>query len=490
MESIIVRGAREHNLRNIEVEIPRNRLVVVTGVSGSGKSSLAFDTLFAEGQRRYVESLSSYARQFLQQMEKPDVDSIEGLSPAISIEQKSTSHNPRSTVGTITEIYDYLRLLFARAGEPRCPEHGITLRAQTVAQMVDQVLEQPEGARLMLLAPVIEDRKGEHRGVIEGLRAQGFVRVRVDGVVYEVDDAPSLARNTKHRIEAVVDRFRVRADLRLRLAESFETALGLGDGRANIAWMDEPERAELVFSARFACPHCGFSLPDLEPRLFSFNNPAGACPTCDGLGVKSFFDPRKVLANPHLSLPGGAIRGWDRRNAYYFQLLQALAAHYGFEIETPFEQLPESIRQVVLYGSGEEPVEVRFGGHGGSRTRKAPFEGVIPNMQRRYRETDSNMVREELSRYLSARPCESCDGTRLNEQARTVYVGEHNLPYVTALPVARAHAYLSDLGLRGQRAEIAAKILKELQERLRFLIDVGLDYLSLDRSAETLSGGE
>jgi len=491
MDFIRIRGARTHNLQNIDVDLPREKLIVITGLSGSGKSSLAFDTMYAEGQRRYVESLSAYARQFLSMMEKPDVDYIEGLSPAISIEQKSTSHNPRSTVGTITEIYDYLRLLFARVGEPRCPEHKIVLKAQTISQMVDHVLEIPEGTRLMLLAPVVEGRKGEHVYVVDALRAQGYVRARVNGSVMLIEEVPVLDRYKKHTIEAVVDRFRVRDDLKLRLAESFETALSLTDGRVRVAWMDEPARDPMEFSARFACPKCGYSLPELEPRLFSFNNPAGACKSCDGLGVKSFFDPDRVVLHPELSLPGGAVRGWDRRNAYYFQLLQSLAAHYRFNLDTAFAKLPEKVRQVILYGSGDETIRFTYrNDRRGRYARTHPFEGVIPNMERRYRETESNIVREELAKYMSTRPCDSCGGARLNEHARHVYVAERDLPSITALPVSEARAFFSTLELPGSRGEIAAKILKEINYRLRFLVDVGLDYLALDRSAETLSGGE
>ena len=491
MNLIRIRGARTHNLQNIDLDLPRDRLIVITGLSGSGKSSLAFDTIYAEGQRRYVESLSAYARQFLSVMEKPDVDHIEGLSPAISIEQKSTSHNPRSTVGTITEIYDYLRLLYARAGEPRCPEHDSPLTAQTVSQMVDQVLAQPAGARLMLLAPVVEGRKGEHLQVLEGLRAQGYARVRVDGEVRELDQVPMLDRYKKHTLEVVVDRFKVHADRALRLAESFETALALADGRARVAWMDEPERGDLVFSARFACARCGYSLSELEPRIFSFNNPAGACPECDGLGTKSFFDPSRVVAHPELSLPGGAIPGWDRRNAYYYQMVEALASHYGFDLDTPFNALPSAIRHAILYGSGEQVV--RFTYRNDRRpgyTREHPFEGVIPNMERRYRESESNIVREELARYLSTTACPSCEGTRLNRYARHVFLQGKSLPYLVGLPVGQARAFFATLSLPGRRGEIALKILKEINQRLQFLIDVGLDYLTLDRAAETLSGGE
>jgi excinuclease ABC subunit A len=491
MDTIRIRGARTHNLRNIDLDLPRDKLIIITGLSGSGKSSLAFDTIYAEGQRRYVESLSAYARQFLSIMEKPDVDHIEGLSPAISIEQKSTSHNPRSTVGTITEIYDYLRLLFARVGIPHCPAHGTVLEARTVSEMVDQVLALPQGGRLMLLSPVVQARKGEHHQVLEELRAQGFVRARIDGVVVELDQPPTLDPQRKHVIEAVVDRFRVRADIQQRLAESFETALRLSDGLARIADMDTPEQAELVFSARFACPECGYSLSELEPRLFSFNNPAGACPECDGLGVRQYFDPERVVAHPELSLAGGAVRGWDRRNAYYFQIISALARHYRFDIETPFEELPPEIRDIILNGSRGEVIGFQYlNERHGTIKRRHPFEGIIPNMQRRYRETESNVVREELARYLGTRPCPSCEGTRLNPAARHVTVADRSLPEIAALPVGGGRAFFGELHLAGRRGEIADKILKEINQRLEFLVNVGLDYLSLDRSAETLSGGE
>jgi excinuclease ABC subunit A len=491
MKTIQIRGARTHNLKNIDLDLPRDRLIIVTGLSGSGKSSLAFDTIYAEGQRRYVESLSAYARQFLSMMEKPDVDHIEGLSPAISIEQKSTSHNPRSTVGTITEIYDYLRLLFARVGTPHCPQHGTALEAQTVSQMVDHVLALPAGSRLMLLAPVVEARKGEHARVLEDLRAQGYIRARIDGQIVELDAPPKLDLRRKHVIEAVVDRFRVRPDLQQRLAESFETALKLSDGLARVAWMDNSDAEELLFSSRFACPQCGYSLSELEPRLFSFNNPAGACPECDGLGVKQFFDPARVVGHPELSLAGGAVRGWDRRNAYYFQLINSLAAHYGFDIETPFEELPPAVRDVILYGSQGESIRFRYlHERRGGVERRHPFEGIIPNMQRRYRETESGTVREELARYLSHQACPTCGGARLNEAARHVTVVQHALPQITALPVGTAHEFFDRLQLDGRRGQIAAKILKEINLRLEFLVNVGLDYLSLDRSAETLSGGE
>ena len=491
MDTIRIRGARTHNLKSVDLDLPRDQLIVVTGLSGSGKSSLAFDTIYAEGQRRYVESLSAYARQFLSMMEKPDVESIEGLSPAISIEQKSTSHNPRSTVGTVTEIYDYLRLLYARAGTPRCPQHAEKLEAQTVSQMVDQVMALPEGTPLILLAPVVRDRKGEHAQLLAELRSRGFIRARIDGEVCELDDPPALDLRRKHTIEAVIDRFRVRDDLRLRLAESFETALKLADGSATVAFMDEPGREPLVFSDRFACPVCGYSIPQLEPRLFSFNNPAGACASCDGLGVQQFFDPGRVAAHPHLSLAGGAVRGWDRRNAYYFQLVRNLAEHYGFDVETPFEQLPARIRKIILYGSGEEAIEFSyFNGRGGVTRRKHRFEGVIPNMERRYRETESGAVRDELSKYLGTHPCPTCKGTRLNEAARHVFVAERGLAEVTADAVGEALRFFDALELPGWRGEVARKIIKEINDRLRFLVDVGLDYLTLDRSAETLSGGE
>jgi len=491
MDTIKIRGARTHNLQNIDLDLPRDRLIVVTGLSGSGKSSLAFDTLYAEGQRRYVESLSAYARQFLSIMEKPDVDHIEGLSPAISIEQKSTSHNPRSTVGTITEIHDYLRLLFARVGIPHCPEHGTVLEARTVSEMVDQVLALPQGRRLMLLAPVVQARKGEHHQITQELRAQGFVRARIDGVVAELDQPPVLDPQRKHVIEAVVDRFRVRPEIQQRLAESFETALRLSDGLARIADMDNPGQSELVFSARFACPECGYSLSELEPRLFSFNNPVGACPECDGLGVRQFFDRERVVAHPELSLAGGAVRGWDRRNAYYFQIISALARHYHFDIETPFEELPQKIQDIILNGSGDEIISFQYlNERHGTVKRSHAFEGIIPNMQRRYRETESNVVREELARYQGTRPCPACEGTRLNPAARHVTVADHSLPEIAALPVGVGRALFGELRLPGWRGEIADRILREINQRLEFLVNVGLDYLSLDRSAGTLSGGE
>ncbi|EIK52858.1 excinuclease ABC subunit A [Stutzerimonas stutzeri TS44] len=490
MDKILIRGARTHNLKNIDLTLPRDKLIVITGLSGSGKSSLAFDTLYAEGQRRYVESLSAYARQFLSMMEKPDVDTIEGLSPAISIEQKSTSHNPRSTVGTITEIYDYLRLLYARVGTPRCPDHDTPLEAQTVSQMVDQVLALPEGRKLMLLAPVIRERKGEHLAVFDELRAQGFVRARVNGRLYELDELPKLDKQKKHTIEVVVDRFKVRADLQQRLAESFETALKLADGIALAASMEDDGAEDLIFSARFACPICGHSISELEPKLFSFNNPAGACPTCDGLGVKQFFDAKR-LVNGELTLAEGAIRGWDRRNVYYFQMLNSLAAHYGFSLDEPFTALPAEQQKVILYGSGKQNLEFRYlNDRGDIVTRSHPFEGIIPNLERRYRETESNSVREELAKYLSTQHCPECLGTRLRREARHVWVGDKTLPAVTGLPIGDAAEYFASLALPGRRGEIADKILKEIRERLQFLVNVGLDYLTLDRSADTLSGGE
>jgi excinuclease ABC subunit A len=490
MDTIEVRGARTHNLKNIDLDIPRDKLVVITGLSGSGKSSLAFDTLYAEGQRRYVESLSTYARQFLSMMEKPDVDHIEGLSPAISIEQKSTSHNPRSTVGTITEIYDYLRLLFARVGDPRCPTHGVTLKAQTVTQMVDAVLALPEGSKLMLLAPVVRDRKGEHLHVFEQMRAAGFIRVRVDGIVVDLDDVPALDKKKKHRIDVVIDRFKVREDLKLRLAESFETALELTDGVAAVAPM-EGEGPETLFSARYACPSCGHSIDELEPRLFSFNNPAGACDGCDGLGVTQFFDESRVVLHPEASLAEGAIRGWDRRNVYYFHLLRSLAGHYGFDMDQPFNSLAQKHRDIILHGSGGEEIEFSYINDRGTVFKRVHvFEGVIPNMDRRYRETESSSVRDELAKYVSTAACKACGGTRLCEDARNVYVDGRTLPSITAMPVGDAEAYFNALELSGRQGEIADKILKELRARYRFLVDVGLNYLTLNRSAETLSGGE
>ncbi|BCX87900.1 excinuclease ABC subunit A [Methylomarinovum tepidoasis] len=488
MDHIRIRGARTHNLKNIDLDLPRDKLIVITGLSGSGKSSLAFDTLYAEGQRRYVESLSAYARQFLSMMEKPDVDHIEGLSPAISIEQKSTSHNPRSTVGTVTEIYDYLRLLFARAGTPRCPEHGLPLEAQTVSQMVDAILALEAGSRWMLLAPVVRARKGEYVQLLEELRGQGFIRARIDGEIYDLDDPPRLDLRKKHTIEVVVDRFRIRDDLGPRLAESLETALKLTGGIVTVVSMDDPTQV-LTFSDQYACPECGYALEELEPRLFSFNNPKGACPACDGLGMQPYFDPDKIVPNPKLSLAAGAIRGWDRRNAFYFALLRSLAAHYGFDLEMPFEQLPEAVRRVILHGSGGEVIEFRYFGSRG-KVKRHPFEGVIPIMERRYRETDSNVVREELAKYLASRPCPECGGTRLGLAARHVFVADRSLPQLTALSIRDCLAFFEDLRLPGRRGRVAEKIVQEIRTRLSFLVNVGLDYLSLDRSADTLSGGE
>lgn len=492
MEKIVIRGARTHNLKNINLILPRDKLIVVTGLSGSGKSSLAFDTLYAEGQRRYVESLSAYARQFLSLMEKPDVDHIEGLSPAISIEQKSTSHNPRSTVGTITEIYDYLRLLFARVGEPRCPTHAIPLAAQTISQMVDQVLAQPEGAKLMLLAPVVRNRKGEHTKLLENLAAQGYIRARIDGEVCDLSDPPALELHKKHTIEVVVDRFKVRDDLALRLAESFETALTLSGGIVLVVPMDgEDGVAPMTFSANFACPECGYSMSELEPRIFSFNNPAGACPTCDGLGVQQYFDPAKLIHDPGQSLASGAIRGWDKRSFYYFQMLKSLADHYKFDLETPWEDLPLKTQEVILRGSGRTEIEFRYmNDRGDVVVRKHPFEGILHNMERRYRETESNAVREELAKYIANKSCTSCGGSRLREEARHVFVDNCNLPAIAEQSIGDALAFFEGLNLSGQRAQIADKILKEIVERLGFLVNVGLNYLSLSRSAETLSGGE
>ena len=492
MNTIQIRGARTHNLKNINLDIPRDKLIVITGLSGSGKSSLAFDTIFAEGQRRYVESLSAYARQFLSMMEKPDVDHIEGLSPAISIEQKTTSHNPRSTVGTVTEIYDYLRLLYARAGTPRCPEHGSDLEAQTISQMVDLVMGLPADSKLMLLAPMIKNRKGEYQALIADLKQQGFIRARVDGAVYELDDIPELEANKKHTIEVVIDRFKIRDDIKLRLAESFETALKLADDVATISFMDDNKHADIIFSARFACSSCGYSLHELEPRLFSFNNPAGACPECDGLGNKLFFDPERVVCNPHLSLAGGAIRGWDRRNAYYFSIITALAEHYDFDIEIPYEELPEKIQNILLYGSGKEKIQFHYPGGRGRRSRKKThaFEGIVHNMQRRYHETESTMVREELAKYMSQQACPACDGSRLNQAARNVFISNRTLAEITAMPVLTAHQFFDTLDLPGKRGEIADKINAEISARLQFLVNVGLDYLTLERSSDTLSGGE
>ncbi|WP_144212381.1 excinuclease ABC subunit UvrA [Shewanella donghaensis] len=490
MDTIEIRGARTHNLKNFDLTIPRDKLIVITGLSGSGKSSLAFDTLYAEGQRRYVESLSAYARQFLSLMEKPDVDHIEGLSPAISIEQKSTSHNPRSTVGTITEIYDYLRLLFARVGEPRCPTHGQALTAQTVSQMVDKVLALPEGSRQMLLAPVIKARKGEHVKLLESLAAQGYVRARIDGEVCDLSDPPTLELHVKHTIEVVVDRFKVRDDLKQRLAESFETTLELSGGIAIIADM-AGEADELMFSANFACPYCGYSMAELEPRIFSFNNPAGACQTCDGLGVQQYFDAERVITNGELSLAGGAIRGWDKRNFYYFQMLTSLAEHYKFNVETPFEQLTDKVKKIVLTGSGKQSIAFKYiNDRGDVVIRNHPFEGILNNMDRRYRETESNSVRDELSKFINTQSCKSCGGSRLREEARNVFIGELNLPQLTHWSIGEAMDYFKEITFEGQKAQIAEKILKEVGDRLGFLVNVGLNYLSLDRSADTLSGGE
>jgi len=490
MKQIDIRGARTHNLKNINLILPRDKFIVITGLSGSGKSSLAFDTLYAEGQRRYVESLSAYARQFLSLMEKPDVDHIEGLSPAISIEQKSTSHNPRSTVGTVTEIHDYLRLLFARVGEPRCPDHDIPLTAQTISQMVDRVLEEPEGKRLMLLAPVVKDRKGEHVKLLENLTANGYIRARIDGEICDLSDPPKLELQKKHTIEVVVDRFKVREDIKTRLAESFETALDLSGSTAVIADMDDPTAEELVFSSSFACPHCGYSLHELEPRLFSFNNPAGACPTCDGLGVEQFFDPNKVVQNPDVSLASGAIKGWDRRSFYYFGLLKSVAYHYDFDLEAPFSQLSKKFQNIILNGSKEEIEFVYVNDRGDKIKRKHAFEGVLNNMARRYKETESNAVREELAKYINNRPCLDCGGSRLRREARYVFLEKTNLPMVAEKSIGEALEFFETLELSGQRAKIAEKILKEIRERLSFLVNVGLNYLSLSRSAETLSGGE
>lgn len=490
MDKIIVRGARTHNLKNIDIEIPRDKFVVITGPSGSGKSSLAFDTLYAEGQRRYVESLSTYARQFLSMMDKPDVDHVEGLSPAISIEQKSTSHNPRSTVGTITEIYDYLRLLYARVGEPRCPKHGEPLAAQTIPEMVDTVLALPEGTKLMLLAPIVRERKGEHLHIFDQLRRDGFIRARIDGVLCDLDDVPKLEKTKKHSIEVVVDRFKVRDDLKLRLAESFETALGLAEGVVSISYMDG-EAPDQLFSSKHACPICDYNIQELEPRLFSFNNPAGACPTCDGLGVHEFFDEDKVIQDTNLSLAGGAIRGWDKRNVYYFHMLSSLAKHYGFDIDTPWKKLKAKHKEAVLYGSGNDVIEFKYvNDRGDIYKRSHTFEGVLPNLERRYRDTESNSVREDLVKYLSTQPCPECEGSRLRLEARNVFIDERPLHQITSLPVQEAFDYYNRLTFTGRKAGIADKVLKELRERFGFLVDVGLNYLTLNRSAETLSGGE
>lgn len=491
MDKIIVQGARTHNLKNIDIEIPRDKLIVITGLSGSGKSSLAFDTLYAEGQRRYVESLSTYARQFLSMMEKPDVDHIEGLSPAISIEQKSTSHNPRSTVGTVTEIYDYLRLLFARVGTPRCPEHNVALEAQTISQMVDQILELPEDSKQMILAPVIRDRKGEHLHVLDNLRAQGFIRVRIDGLVCDLDDTPELDKKKKHSIEVVVDRFKIREDIAQRLAESLETCVELSGGLVLVMPMDEPNNKGLLFSSQFSCPHCGYSLSELEPRLFSFNNPAGACNTCDGLGVKQYFDQDLVVADPSLSISEGAIRGWDRRSIYYYQMLSSVAEHYTFDLDKPFAELSKKQQHLILQGSGLDEISFNYvNSRGDTVLKKHVFEGVLPNLERRYRDTDSQMVREELTKYLSVQPCPSCKGSRLRTEARHVFIGENTIHQCTSMPIDEALQYFIDLQFTGQKAGIAEKILKEIRDRLQFLVNVGLEYLSLDRSSDTLSGGE
>ncbi len=490
MDTISIRGARTHNLKDIHLDLPRDKLIVITGLSGSGKSSLAFDTLYAEGQRRYVESLSAYARQFLSVMEKPDVDSIEGLSPAISIEQKATSHNPRSTVGTITEIYDYLRLLYARVGEPRCPVHQVSLHAKTVSQMVDEVLNLPEDSKAMILAPVVRDRKGEHVLLLQQLQAQGYVRARIDGALYELDSPPKLGLRTKHTIEVVVDRFKVKQEMAQRLSESFENALNLSEGIALVASMDDSFE-QLLFSSKFACSECGYSLSELEPRLFSFNNPMGACPSCDGLGVDQFFDPARVIHDTTASLSAGAIRGWDKKTTYYFPMLESLGRHYKFDVDIPFGDLSKNIQQIILYGSGHEVIEFLYHkSHGGYMVKRHPFEGVIPNMQRRYRESDSGMVRDELAKYLSSRPCQTCLGARLREEARHVFIEDISLPEISAYSIEKAYEFFKQLHLPGYRGEIAAKINKEIIERLGFLVNVGLDYLSLTRSAETLSGGE
>ena len=494
LTTIKIRGARTHNLKGVDLDLPRDQLIVITGLSGSGKSSLAFDTIFAEGQRRYVESLSTYARQFLSLMEKPDVDLIEGLSPAISIEQKTSSHNPRSTVGTVTEIYDYLRLLYARIGEPRCPEHGVVLEAKTVSEMVDEVMALPEGTRILLLAPVVRGRKGEFQQLLENLHAQGFLRARIDGEVVELAEPPALKKNFKHDIEVVVDRLVVRPGNEQRLAESFETALALADDVAEVAVLprDDGESEQvLLFSAKYACPHCGYALGELEPRLFSFNNPAGACPACDGLGVRQFFDAERVVFDGSLSLAEGAIAGWSRRTAFYFSMLQSLARHYDFDVETPFDALPEKVRNVILHGSGREAIEFRYlRHHGGTSRRRHPFEGVLPNMERRYRESESSTIREELARYRSTQSCEHCHGSRLRTEARHVFVGDHAINDITRMPVSGSLTLFDDMRLTGSRARIAEKIVKEITDRLSFLANVGLEYLTLDRAAESLSGGE
>ncbi|MFA0379753.1 excinuclease ABC subunit UvrA [Vibrio sp. 10N.222.54.A3] len=491
MDKIEIRGARTHNLKDVNLTIPRDKLTVITGLSGSGKSSLAFDTLYAEGQRRYVESLSAYARQFLSLMEKPDVDHIEGLSPAISIEQKSTSHNPRSTVGTITEVYDYLRLLYARVGEPRCPDHNIPLAAQTISQMVDKVLELPEGSKMMLMAPIIKERKGEHVKTLENLAAQGFIRARIDGETCDLSDPPALELHKKHTIEVVVDRFKVRPDLQQRLAESFETTLELSGGIAVVGWMDETDQEEIVFSANFACPKCGYSMQELEPRLFSFNNPAGACGTCDGLGVQQYFDPSRVILDENLSIAEGAIKGWDQKNYYYFQMLTSLSEHYGFDLYAPFNSLPKKTQEIILKGSGRTEVEFKYiNDRGDIRVKRHPFEGILNTLERRYRDTESSAVREDLAKYISTKSCSSCDGTRLRLEARNVFIGDTTLPEIVELSIADALQFFQELKLDGQRGQIADKVMKEINDRLHFLVNVGLNYLNLSRSAETLSGGE
>jgi len=490
MDTIQVRGARTHNLKNIDLDLPRDKFIVITGLSGSGKSSLAFDTLYAEGQRRYVESLSTYARQFLSMMEKPDVDHIEGLSPAISIEQKSTSHNPRSTVGTITEIYDYLRLLFARAGEPRCPDHNNPLKAQTVSQMVDQVMELPEGTKLMLLAPVVKDRKGEHLHLFETLRRQGFIRARIDGLVCDLEEAPALNKKKKHSVDVVVDRFKVKADIALRLAESFETALNLAEGLVMISYMDggQPDQ---MFSAKFACPVCNYSLNELEPRLFSFNNPAGACPTCDGLGLHQFFDIDRVIQHPEVSISEGAIRGWDKRTLFYYNMLTSLAEHYAFDIDEPWEKLAALHQQKILFGSDDEEITFNYVNDRGTVFRRQhKFEGIIHNMERRYRETESQSVREELNKFMATSSCPECAGTRLRKSARNVFIDNKRIEDIVCMPVGDCADYFDQLDLPGRQGEIAEKIIKEIRQRFTFLVDVGLNYLSLNRSADTLSGGE
>ncbi|MEZ9070820.1 excinuclease ABC subunit UvrA [Vibrio splendidus] len=491
MDKIEIRGARTHNLKDINLTIPRDKLTVITGLSGSGKSSLAFDTLYAEGQRRYVESLSAYARQFLSLMEKPDVDHIEGLSPAISIEQKSTSHNPRSTVGTITEVYDYLRLLYARVGEPRCPDHNIPLAAQTISQMVDKVLELPEGSKMMLMAPIVKERKGEHVKTLENLAAQGFIRARIDGETCDLSDPPTLELHKKHTIEVVVDRFKVRPDLQQRLAESFETTLELSGGIAVVDWMDDKEQEEIVFSANFACPKCGYSMQELEPRLFSFNNPAGACGTCDGLGVQQYFDPSRVILDENLSIAEGAIKGWDQKNYYYFQMLTSLSDHYGFDLYAPFNSLPKKTQEIILKGSGRTEVEFKYiNDRGDIRVKRHPFEGILNTLERRYHDTESSTVREDLAKYISTKSCSSCNGTRLRLEARNVFIGDTTLPEIVELSIADALQFFQELKLDGQRGQIADKVMKEINDRLHFLVNVGLNYLNLSRSAETLSGGE